>query len=108
MLPFSQVIEVALKQKLIRGIEMEKTLSEYIDHVVTNNSGGVKFMTLMIDLMGLLREHGDNALLMSISPDSVEDEIKNNMPHLGILEYAMDLEVGELQRIKSFVYRKLV
>jgi hypothetical protein len=80
---------------------VEMDLKSAIDQVVIQNSGGVKFIELVVGVFDLMNK----IERVTFTSDQIEDAVRNDMPHLAILEYAM--EMGDTQRIKMFVYNKL-
>lgn len=71
------------------------TIEQEILDIVTEHSGGLKMLELIVELIG--KEIG-------LSPEELESTIAA-MPQLGILEYAGP-SYGEIVRVKQFVYRR--
>ncbi len=67
---------------------------EIIKRIVNENSGGMKFTELLVDL-------AVDQIKMKIDPDVIEQAIRD-CPDLDILDYSWDM--GEVKRAKMFVY----
>ncbi len=76
-------------RQFFRKSEVE--VIEIIKRIVNDNSGGIKFTKLLVEL----------AVGMKIDPDVAEQAIRD-CPDLDILDYSWDM--GEMKRAKMFVY----
>jgi len=78
---------------------MDEKLKKTILKIVDEESGGVKSMHLLTNLILKGYDFEDVDKFYEIL-DSIPAEI----PELGVLEYFADL--GEIKRVKHFIYRK--
>ena len=78
---------------------MDEKLKKTMLKIVDQESGGVKGMHLLTDIIveGYHFEDSDDFY-------KVLDSVPTEIPELGVLEYYADL--GEIKRVKHFIYRK--
>lgn len=74
---------------------MDKDIMERIVAIVDDHAGGIKMMDLLVYLLIDFCTITDVDIL----------RVVRNTPHLGVLEYAMDLGYSR-SRVKYFIYRK--
>jgi hypothetical protein len=83
------------------------TLKEAILKRVNENSGGIKFTALVVDLVVLNTEERIRPELpMSPEFTRVVEQACKDMPEIEMLDYGMALGDG-MQRVKTFVYTPL-
>ena len=84
------------------------TLSEAILMRVNENSGGIKLTALVVDLIVMNAENQIEPKF-GMSPEFADTVIKlcEDMPKIGLLDYAMPLGDDGLERVKTFVYTPL-
>ncbi len=79
-----------------------KTLRETIIEYVQHNSGGVKFLDL---IMHIVHQAAEGHVKLTVKLEQMEEYIESLAPDVRILRYGWDM--GGVQREKLFIYTPL-